>query len=197
MEDRNYLVHPSFIIMTLLLAGVSALFLAFSFSYLYTRIQSGSPPLQLPYLFYINALILIASSFTLKKANQCYLEDNTEKFRFHLISTFALSLLFLIAQCLAWYELFSQDIFVNYSNMAAFMYIISIVHFAHVIAGLPFLGIFIYDSYKKMKEPVSVLVYFSDPYKKRRLKLLSIYWHYLDILWIYLVLFFLINFLIK
>jgi cytochrome c oxidase subunit 3 len=44
-----------------------------------------------------------------------------------------------------------------------------------------------------MKEPVSVLVYFSDPDKKMKLEMLSTYWHFLDGLWVFLVLFFLVN----
>jgi cytochrome c oxidase subunit 3 len=55
---------------------------------------------------------------------------------------------------------------------------------------------FAITAYKRMKEPVSVLIYFSDPAKKRKLNLLTTYWHFLDALWIYLVLFFLINSLI-
>lgn len=197
VDERNYLIHPHFILLILLLAGVTALFVGFSASYLYTRVQSNSAPLELPSLFYFNTLLLITSSFTLIRANKAYLNDETEVFRKFLVLTLILSILFLLSQIAAWYQLFSQDIFINHSNMSAFMYVISGVHFAHVIAGIPFLVVFIYDAYKKMKEPVSVLVYFSDPTKRRKLKLLTIYWHYLDFLWIYLVLFFLINFLIK
>ena len=47
-----------------------------------------------------------------------------------------------------------------------------------------------------MKEPVTVLVYFSDPEKRLRLRLLTIYWHFLDGLWIFLVLFLLANYFI-
>jgi len=79
--------------------------------------------------------------------------------------------------------------------MAAYLYLISAIHLAHVIAGIPFLGYFIYNAIKKMVSPVSVLVYFSDEDKKRGLDLLTLYWHFLDGLWIYLVLFFLVNYL--
>jgi len=66
-----------------------------------------------------------------------------------------------------------------------------------LLFGIPFLAWFYWMAKKKMVEPVSVLVYFSDPEKKLRLRLLTIYWHFLDGLWIYLVLFFWINYLIK
>ena len=196
VHERNYLIHPSYIVMFLLLAGVSALFLGFSAAYIYNRVQSNIPPVKLPTLFYFNTLILIASSFTLKWAKQSYLNDNTRNYKIALLVTLGLTLFFLGAQIMAWLQLYNSDIFVNYNNMASYMYLISGIHFVHVVAGIPFLVIFSVNAVRKMKSPVSVLIYFSDLAKKRRLDLFNIYWHYLDGLWIYLVLFFLINYLI-
>ena len=82
----------------------------------------------------------------------------------------------------------AQKVRLDSGTGAAYLYLLSGVHFLHVIAGIPFLVQFIITSRKKMKEPVSVLVYFSDPAKKLRLRLLSMYWHFLDGLWIFLVL---------
>lgn len=197
MQERNFLIHPSIIALSLLIAGISALFLGFSGSYLYTRIQSGVSPVALPSLFYFNTLILLASSYTLIKAKRAYLDDQTKLYQKFLIATLGLTLMFIVSQILAWQQLFSQEIMINHSNMASYLYILSIVHFAHVLIGIPFLSKFIHSAFKNMKEPVTVLIYFSDPDKKRKLKLLSIYWHYLDVLWIYLVIFLLVNYLIQ
>ena len=194
-EKRNFLIHPNFIALGLLLMGVSALFIGFSFAYLYTRIQSGLDPIRLPALFVLNTLILITSSIVLVKSMKYYKEDKTELYKRSLGLTLLLTILFLIAQIVAWSQLYRQGIFVNHSNMASYLYIISGIHFAHVIVGIPFLAIFYYQALKKMVEPVSVLIYFTDPVKRRQLKMLTIYWHFLDGLWIYLVLFFLVNLL--
>ncbi len=195
VDNRNYLIHPHFLALGLLLLGVTALFLGFSASYIYSRVQFDLEPLRPPLLFLLNTLILVASSLTLMWAMKFYKSDQTEKYQWSLGITLFLTLLFLVSQLIAWKQMYNQGIFVNHSNMAGYLYIISIVHFAHVIAGIPFLAMFLYTSIKKMKEPVSVLVYFSDPDKKRKLKILTIYWHFLDLLWIYLVLFFLVNML--
>jgi len=194
--ERNYLIHPSYIIMFLLLAGISALFLGFSAAYLYNRVNSNIPPVKLPSLFYFNTLILIGSSLTLKWAKKSYLADHTTNYKTALIITLVLTLGFLGSQILAWMQLYNSDIFVNYNNMASYMYLISGIHFAHVVLGIPFLVLFVINAVRKMKSPVSVLIYFSDLAKQRRLNLFNIYWHYLDGLWIYLVLFFLVNWLI-
>lgn len=193
-QNKNYLVHPQVISMSLLIAGVTFLFLAFSGSYIYSRVQAGTPAIQLPWLFYLNTLILIASSYVLTRCKQEYLNDDTTGYMRSLALTLALSLAFLVLQIIAWLQLFNSGVLVNQDNMASFVYLISAVHFAHVIVGIPFLALFLYTAQKRMKEPVSVLVYFSDPDKARKLKLLTIYWHFLDILWIYLVVFFAVNY---
>ncbi len=195
--NKPYLIHPQILVIYLLLGSMSSLFLGFSAAFMYNRIQANLPPLDLPPLFYFNTLILIASSFTLMKAKSYYLSDQTKNYKGALVLTLLFSILFLGLQLLAWKQLMASGITLTYSNMAAYMYVISFIHLLHLVGGIPFLGLFLYTAITKMREPVSVLVYFSDDTKERRLRILTIYWHFLDILWIYLVLFFLLNFLIK
>ena len=195
-KERNFLIHPSYIVMFLILAGITTLFLGFSAAYLYNRVQQNILPIKLPSLFYWNSLILIGSSVSMIYAKRCYKNDQTNSYKVSLIITAILTISFLIAQIYAWFQLQNQEIFINYSNMASYLYVISGLHFVHVIGGIPFLAGFIMVAFNKMKSPVSVLIYFSDQSKKRKLDLLNIYWHFLDALWIYLVLFFLINYLI-
>ncbi|HMP29983.1 MAG TPA: cytochrome c oxidase subunit 3 [Saprospiraceae bacterium] len=197
VAEKNYLIHPQYIVMVLALFGVTALFLGFSGSYLYNRVQQGVLPVAIPSLFYFNSLLLLGSSFTMWKAKQAYTEDHTDHFRKYLMITLLLTIAFLIAQYFAWKQMLGNNVALNHSTMASYLYLISGLHFAHVILGIPFLVYFILEAYKKMKSPVTVLLYFSDPAKKRILTLLNIYWHFLDGLWIYLVVFFFVNYLIK
>lgn len=192
-EYNNFAFHPYNVLLILVLFGITALFLAFSAAFIYTRVQSELPPIRLPIIFLFNTLILLASSGTMVWARRAYKADNTRNYQRALAATIALSILFLIVQFIGWKQLFDQAVFINSDNSASYLYVISGLHFAHVIAGLPFLIIFLRQAYMRMKEPVSVLVYFSDPEKRLKLRLLTIYWHFLDALWIYLVLFFWIN----
>lgn len=189
--------HPKNIILTLLLIGLSTIFVALSLAYVYNRVNQHLPPLRLPILFLFNTLILLGSSAAMVWAKKSYLEDHTDNYQKALWLTLGLSLLFMVAQAVAWYILFSDGVLMSSDNSAGYLYVISGLHFAHVIAGLPFLGIFIYQARYRMKEPVSVLVYFSDPEKRLSLRLLSIYWHFLDGLWIYLIIFFYANYFIR
>lgn len=197
-EDNISLTfHPYNILLTFVLAGITALFLAFSAAYLYTRVTMGIPPIKLPSLFFVNTALLLGTSYTMILAKKAYLNDDTAGYKRMLAVTIIMSIIFVIAQLIAWRQLFGQQIFINYSTTASYVYVISGLHFAHVLAGLPFLGLFLWTAHSRMKEPVSVLVYFSDPEKQLKLKLLTRYWHYLDALWIYLVVFFTLNYLLS
>lgn len=195
-QDDNFAFHPKNVYLTLLLFSLTMLFLTLTAAFVYTRVQSDLPPIKLPILFVINTAILLAGSYTMVMAKRAYLADDTRKYTNMLWFTLGLSVFFLLMQCIAWYQLFSQQIYITSDNSAGYLYVISGLHFAHVIGGIPFLGVFLYKARKYMKEPVSVLVYFSDPAKRLNLRLLTLYWHFLDGLWIYLVLFFFVNQLI-
>ena len=192
-QDTDLVFHPKRILLFLILAGLTMLFLALSAAYVYTRSQAKLPPLQIPWLFYLNTLILLASSYTVWQGKKAYLGDDTAGYQRSLLHTIILSLIFLLSQTLAWYSLFRQEIYMQTDNAAGYLYVISILHFLHVVAGLPFLLVFSVQARRYMVEPVSVLVYFSDPYKRLNLQLISTYWHFLDALWLYLILFFLAN----
>ena len=187
--------HPLRIFMYLLLAGVTMLFLAFTAAYMYSRFwaSDGAPPIHLPKIFVFNSLLMVASSYALRRAKTCYLQDETTGYQNALLITTILTVAFMLLQIVGWRQLFGQDMFLTSSTLTSYLYVLSVLHFMHVLAGLPFLVMFYLSAKKRMKEPVSVLVYFSDPVKRLKLRLLSIYWHFLDGLWIYLVLFFLLN----
>lgn len=194
-EYQSFAFHPYNILLSLFLFSATALFLSLTAAFIYSRVQSDQPPVALPSIFLFNTLILVASSGTLILSKRAYLADNTDKYKQALWLTLGLSVVFLIAQIAGWAQLISRDIAVNSGTSASYLYLISALHFAHVIGGIPFLGVFLFRAYKRMRDPVSVLVYFSDPDKRLRLRLLTIYWHFLDGMWIYLVLFFWLNYL--
>ena len=194
--------HPYSIMMYLFLTGLTMIFVGLSAAYLYTRIQTEEPPIKIPWLFLFNTLVLYSSSFTLKKAKQAYLADNTEGYKRALTATVLLTFVFMALQFVGWNMLLADNPNIfgggdKPSNMSAYVYTISVIHLFHILGGLPFFLIFLYNALVKMKDPVTVLVYFTDPVKQLQLRLLTLYWYFLDYLWIYLMVFFWLNFLIQ
>lgn len=192
-EDQQLLFHPYNIMLVLLLFGLSMLFLALTLSYAYTKVTMGVGTIQVPPLFYLNTLVLLGSSYTMVRAQRAYLRDDTAEYQKSLQQTIWLSVVFMGLQAITWTWLFKiNQVSLSSSTAAGYLYVISIVHLLHVVAGLPFIYLFLKAAKKHMVDPVTVLVYFSDPEKRLKLRLLTLYWHFLDILWIYLVVFLLI-----
>jgi cytochrome c oxidase subunit 3 len=197
MEQKDeFLFHPKNVMLFILLTGLTFLFLSLTVSYVYIRVTNGVPPVQVPLLFVLNTIILLASSWMMIRAKKAYLNDATELYQQYLLRTMQFSMAFTVMQFVAWAMLLQQNIHMTNSTTTAFLYVISFVHLAHVLAGLPFLYRFYRTAKKRMVDPVTVLVYFSDPEKRLKLRLLTIYWHFLDILWVYLVVFFAVNMLL-
>ncbi len=189
-------IHTHHIVLALLLFGITALFLSCTVAYVYTRVEHGAPSLGLPPVFLFNTLLLIGGSLALRRASRAFDEDQPSTYKQALLLTLGLTVLFLAAQLFGWKQLIDQQIAINRDNSASYLYLISALHFVHVIGGLPFLVTFYLKAHKRVAEPVGALVYFSEPSRKLRLRLITWYWHFLDIVWIYLVLFFYINSLI-
>lgn len=191
-NEQLFKLHPYKIFMYLLLGSLTALFLGISVSYLYQIVNNQIDTITPPAIFMLNSVLLLASSWSIIRANKAYQKDDTKGYTRALIVTLILTILFMIAQTAGWTYMLGNGMLASNNPSTGYLYVISGLHFMHVIGGIPFLALFIHVAYKRMKEPVSVLVYFSDPEKRLKLRLLTIYWHYLDALWIYLVVFFLL-----
>ena len=196
-DFRSLPTHPYSIMMYLLLAGLTMIFFGLSAAYLYTRVTMGAVPIKIPFLFIANTLVLTGSSWMLRRAKTAYKADDTEGYQQSLWGTFILTLVFMTLQYMGWNMLWAANPNLNNSVMVDYVWAISIIHLLHILGGLPFFIIFIVTAYRRMKEPVSVLVYFSDPIKQLRLRLLSLYWQFLDYLWLYLMVFFWGNYFIQ
>lgn len=191
-REQLFQVHPYKILMYLSMGSMSALFFGVTFAYLYQIINHDIATIIPPYIFVFNTVLLLLSSWLIVRANRAYLADDTEAYTRSLIYTLVVTVLFMVAQIAAWMYMSREGMLASDNPSTGYLYVISGLHFLHVIGGLPFLVLFIRTARKRMKEPVSVMVYFSDPEKRLKLRLLTMYWHFLDGLWIYLVVFFLL-----
>ena len=127
------------------------------------------------------ALILL-SSVTMNWANSSAKKNNLKNIKFGLFFTMLLGLGFVISQLMAWDNLVGQKIFFagKFSNASgSFLYVISGIHLAHLIGGIISLIVTLTMAIKEKYNSNDLL----------GLQLCSIYWHFLDILWIYLFLF--------
>lgn len=137
----------------------------------------------LPSAFIISTVAMLLSSLTFHMAKNSTRKDNRKATTAYLLATLGLGLAFVFLQ----FEGFSQVIASGYfftgsesTITTSFLYVVVIVHLAHLFGGLLALLIIIYNHFKQKYNSTQTL----------GIELGAMFWHFLDFLWLYLFLFF-------
>ncbi|HVW96531.1 MAG TPA: cytochrome c oxidase subunit 3 [Mucilaginibacter sp.] len=139
----------------------------------------------LPQAFRYSTVVLIFSSITLFMASKAAKGLQISRQRMFLWLTIFLGIAFFAIQIYAWYVLtFKMQIFFSNPNAArSFIYVFSGMHLLHVIAGLLVLLNAVLATYRNIPQVRNIF----------KMEMASIFWHFLDIMWICLYVFLLLN----
>ena len=136
---------------------------------------------SLPWILYVNTGILLASSVTLEIARRrvaAYMggmRSRIADLARWLYVTLGLGLLFVAGQYVAWRQLSAQGLYLATNPASSFFYVLTAAHVLHVLGGLGGLVRVI------LKLGKAVL-------RRSTLDATSRYWHFMDVLWVYLLL---------
>ena len=163
------------------LAAITMTFAAFT-SALIVRQGSASDwqHFNLPSILYLNTLIIFASSVALEVARRQIAGFMTAKTLVAnparwLYVTLFLGLLFVAGQYAAWLQLKSQGLYLATNPSSSFFYVLTAAHAVHLLGGLGGLVRVI----AKLK---------NSTLRRSTLDATSYYWHFMDVLWLYLLL---------
>ena len=131
---------------------------------------------RLPPILYLNTLVLLASSFTLAAARRRITAVSVRDGLPGLYVTLGLGLLFVTGQILAWRQLAAQGLFLATSPSSAFFYVFTALHGLHVLGGLAGLLYVLRRIRRVVPAPMTAL------------GAATLYWHFMDVLWLYLLL---------
>ncbi len=162
------------------------LFAAFSSGFIvYSGGNGHGLNVILPHAFMYSTLVLVISSVTLFISSRAAKQLQFEKQRRFLWITFFLGIAFFAIQIYAWYILaYKMGIyFINPNASRSFIYVFSGIHLLHVFAGLLVLLNTIRATYRNTPQVMNLF----------KMEMASIFWHFLDIIWIYLYVFLLLN----
>jgi cytochrome c oxidase subunit 3 len=138
----------------------------------------------LPKIFQFSTLTIIISSITMHMAYVAGKRLQYSKQRLYLAITILLGVIFFVLQVKAWGTLFNQGIpFVNPNASQSFIYVFTGSHLIHIFAGVMMLLNTLIRNLRNTPQVQNIF----------RLEITSIFWHFLDILWIYLYVFLLLN----
>ncbi len=166
--------------------GIASLIMGFAgwtSAYIVSRSRKDwDQSLELPSLFYVSTAIIIISSLSYWLATKASKENKKNLSSMLLGVTLLLGVSFIYFQTEAFFQMTSKGIYLTgavSSPKASFIYVIAGVHVIHVIAGLISLLVVFYQQIKGK--------YSSKEYLG--ISLGETFWHFLGLLWVYLILF--------
>ena len=141
--------------------------------------------IKLPNAFIYSTASIILSSVTMYLASSAAKGLQFSKQRMYLWVTIALGVIFLFIQIYAWYVLVSKMgiYFSNPNASQSFIYVFTGMHLLHILAGITLLGNTLWRNYRNVPQVKNLF----------NMQMSSIFWHFVDIIWIYLYVFLLLN----
>ncbi len=137
----------------------------------------------LPSDFTISTIAIIISSITIHLALKKTKEGDLKSSRIFLLATLILGIFFIFLQFRGFGQVINEGYFFTGSESTittSFLYVVVIVHIVHLIGGMISLLVVIYNDFKQRY----------NPKQYTGLQLCAWFWHFLDLLWVYLFLFF-------
>jgi cytochrome c oxidase subunit 3 len=168
--------------MTVGLGGILMFFMALVSAYI---VRKGIPnadwrPLTVPRILWLNTAILIASSFALVRARRCFRASDEQGFRHWWGVTTVLGVFFLIGQLIAWRQLAAAGLFLSTNPSSSFFYVFTASHGLHLLGGVLALSSIMFRPTHRLTRSTATEV-------------ASMYWHFMDGLWVFLFLLFLLG----
>jgi cytochrome c oxidase subunit 3 len=185
-ETTPLVVNPKKFILWLFIVTIVMLFAALTSAYIVKRADGGWLEFPFPPVFWVNTGVILLSSITIQWAYSMAKKDNLSGVKLALLITTFLGLAFLAGQEIARENLQDMGVFFGGkgSNPAgSYLYVFAGLHAFHLVTGLVFLLITLGSSLKHKVHSKNL----------NQLALCATYWHFLDLLWIYLFVFLLLN----
>jgi len=190
---RTSRMHPKKFALYLGMASIIMAFAGLTSGYLVRKGAGFWVNFAMPTQFWVSTGIIGLTSLAMIFVVKSYKSDNVKMYKWGLIATFALTIVFLLSQYLGYQALMGTGIFLQGNPSGGFFYVITGAHAAHILGGLVFLIIAIIKAFFKLKKPVNALISNVNNEQVVKVEMLAIYWHFLGALWLYLFLFLLLN----
>jgi len=178
MEQRKK-IHPHKFTLWVGIGSLLMMFAGLTSAYIVKRNQANWQSFELPQLFWYSTVAIVLSSVTIFLAEKAFKQREMKKYRSLLSATVLLGVLFIVLQSLGFQQLWEKGITLQASVSYSFLYVIVGLHAAHVLGGILALILLFAKAFSTK----------TRNYNSVSVELVSTYWHFVDILWIYLLVF--------
>ena len=175
-------IHPHKFTLWVAIGSIIMMFAGLTSAFIVKSSQAGWQDIKVPQTFWYSTAVILLSSLSVQWALRSFKQREMNLYRVLISVTVLLGVLFVILQWYGFNQLWQDGIrFKGTSGGGQFFYVIVGLHAVHVLGGIIALIImFIKAFFGRTK------LYSSIP-----VELAATYWHFVDLLWIYLLIFFL------
>lgn len=156
------------------------MFAGLTSAYVVKRDQPGWTTFPIPRAFWYSTAVILISSLTIQLSLKAFKDREVSRYRSMLTVTAVLGILFVVLQYIGFKQIWETGITLHGSGGGQFLYIIAGLHAVHVLGGIVALVIIVGKAFATR----------TRNYNSIPVELISTYWHFVDLLWIYLFIFF-------
>ncbi|WP_279298684.1 cytochrome c oxidase subunit 3 [Paraflavisolibacter caeni] len=173
-------MHPHKFALWVAIASIIMMFAGLTSAYIVKSKLANWEVVEIPTYFIYSTACIIISSLTIQGALRSFKQRNMSQYRTLLMVTLFLGICFLALQYLGFSWLWENGVRFRGAGAGQFLYIIAGLHALHVAGGIIALIVII----------LRTLIGRKKVYNSVGLEVLSTYWHFVDVLWVYLLIFF-------
>jgi cytochrome c oxidase subunit 3 len=178
MQQQNK-IHPHKFTLWVGIGSIVMMFAGLTSAYIVKRSQANWVTFDLPVAFWFSTVAMVLSSLTVYLAGKAFKERAMAKYRKLMAATLLLGALFLVLQVIGFSNLWKAGITLQANVSYSFLYVIVGLHAAHVVGGVVALTLMSIKAFSSKSRTYSFVP----------VDLISTYWHFVDLLWLYLLVF--------
>lgn len=176
-------MHPQKFALYVAMGSIVMMFAGLTSAYIVRQAQGNWVYYNLPYTFWASTGVILLSSITMHMGVKSFKNRAMPRFKMLITVTLILGILFAALQWIGFQQLYGYNIRVDGNPSESFLFIIAGLHLLHILGGIFALLIVFFRAFRTR---IKV-------YNATGLEIVASYWHFVDVLWIYLFVFFLAN----
>ena len=184
VSQQRKKIHPHKFTLWVAIASILMMFAGLTSAFIVKSNLVGWRQIKMPGIFWGSTIAIIASSVTIQMALRSFRQREMKNYRLLLGITILLGIAFVGLQWLGFSELWEQQkvTFRGASGAGQFLYVIFGLHALHVVGGvIALIVLFVRAFFGNVKS-----------YSPVPVEVAATYWHFVDILWLYLLIFFIV-----
>lgn len=183
VSNQRNRIHPHKFTLWVAMGSIVMMFAGLTSAYIVRSNQANWLQFSMPLIFWYSTAVILISSFTMHLSVRAYKARETQRYRILFSVTAFLGVLFAVMQFIGFGELSNHGIVLigqGSNPSASFLAIITGLHVLHVVGGVVATLVILIRAFSARTKTYSAVP----------VEMVSTYWHFVDILWIYLFIFF-------